>query len=283
MRRFESMRGLGDNIYQRAFVKEYVRRYGCVHLNTPWPEIYEGIPNIFFYKPVTDLRTQNKNIDKQPESFWCKETWKKAQKIRYRANGIVVGMQNCFGFRATSFDLPPFPSPEEGIYAVIRPATIRREWPAGARNPLPEYLCECADILLSRGIKVISIADIDESEPAVEPIPNATKRFHSGELGIKGTLGLVSKASLVIGGIGWIVPAAIAYKVPSWFICGGWGTYNSPQNVTSAKIMDLSRTEFIVPDKFCMCNDANHDCDKRITNHAEKFTAFLGRCTDLVS
>ena len=41
------MKGLGDNIYQRAFVK---RLPGPVYLETPWPELYEDLPGVKFVR-----------------------------------------------------------------------------------------------------------------------------------------------------------------------------------------------------------------------------------------
>lgn len=279
---FISMKGLGDNIYQRAFVKEYVKTHGDIFLDTPWPEIYSDIENVHFVRPQTNLRTQSKNISLKPTSFWLRKRWVGHPKICYKEDGIIHGMERVFKTVPKSFDLPVYPSPLTGVYAVIRPATIRDEWPAYSRNPMPEYLCECANFLRNVGVKVVSIADLDRSERLVEPSPSADILFHKGELGIKGTLGLIANASLVVSGIGWVVPAAMAYKIPSWFICGGWGVYNAPENLVDGRIMNLDKVRFAVPDNFCRCRDANHNCDKRISRHAEKFADFLGRFTDLV-
>ena len=57
------MQGLGDNVYQRAFIKSLVKSKEVL-LETPWPEIYEDLPNIKFIKPQTKLRTQKKSLEK---------------------------------------------------------------------------------------------------------------------------------------------------------------------------------------------------------------------------
>ena len=67
---FISMKGLGDNIYQRAFVKEYVKKHRNISLDTPWPEIYKDIPNVNFIRPQTNLRTQSKNICAKKDHAW---------------------------------------------------------------------------------------------------------------------------------------------------------------------------------------------------------------------
>jgi len=282
MFKFLSMKGLGDNIYQRAFVKELAKKHHSIMFDSPWPEIYKDIRQVHCVLPKTKLRTQLKNVQRYRRRDWAKTDLRQSRKACYGRDGIFTGMEKVFGVKAKTFDLPSFKNPLGGRYAVIRPASIRDEWPAPSRNPKPEYLCECAETLLNHGIDVISIADLNEQEKPVLPLPKATKNFHKGEFSIAETLGLVQNASIVVGGIGWIVPAAIAYKRPSWFVCGGWGTFNSPKNLIDETVMDLRNIHFELPDNFCMCNDRDHDCDKRITNHASKFERFLERISDLV-
>ena len=278
-----SMFGLGDGIYVRAFIKSLVKSREVL-LETPWPELYEDLPNLEFIKPSTRLRTQKKNADRVDKTVWAGKYYGNAIQISYGDKGIMRGMRDTFGVDSSMFDLPNFDSPIEGDYAVIRPATVRKEWMAASRNPKPEYLAECADILLQRGIKVISVADLEDGEEwALEPLPKATETYHRGEFGIKEILGLVQHAKIVVGGVGWLTPASIAYKVPSWVILGGFGAYNAPENLFDAGRMDLSKVGYAMPDDFCRCRDGKHNCRKDITNHAEKFTKWLGRFPNLVS
>ncbi|HDG9203473.1 TPA: hypothetical protein PBW36_006308, partial [Pseudomonas aeruginosa] len=100
-------------------------------------------------------------------------------------------------------------------------------------------------------------------------------------LPVEQLLALLQHADAVIGGIGWIVPASIAAKVPAWIICGGQGGYNSPEHITD-KCMDLSRITFAVPDRFCRCTMKQHNCDKRITDHDQRFAAWADRLPALV-
>ena len=277
------MMGLGDNVYQRSFIKSLVKSKEVL-LETPWPELYQDLQNIKFIKPQTRLRTQKKSLEKVDRNLWAGSYYGPAIQISYDHRGMMRGMRDKFGIDSSSFDLPDFDSPIQGEYAVIRPATIRNEWKASSRNPKPEYLAECAQMLLDRGIKVISVADLQDGEEwALEPLPKATETYHRGEFSIKELLGLVQHAKIVVGGIGWIVPAAIAYKVPAWFIFGGYGAYNSPENLFDAGRMDLSKVGYALPDDFCRCRDGSHNCRKEISNHATKFAEWLGRYTDLVA
>lgn len=279
----KNMQGLGDSIYARAFIKSWCKQQEVL-LETPWPELYQDLQNIKFVKPNTRLRTQKKNADRVDASVWAGKYYGQALQATYGDKGIMRGLQDSLRIEPSEFDLPSFESPIKGKYAVIRPATIRKEWMAASRNPKPEYLAECAQMLLDRGVKVISVADLQDGEEwALEPLPKATETYHKGELGIKELLGLVQHAKIVVGGIGWLVPAAIAYKKPAWFIFGGYGAYNSPENLFDAGRMDLSKVGYALPDDFCRCRDGSHNCRKEISNHATKFAEWLGRHTDLVA
>ena len=284
------MQGLGDNIYQRAFIKSLVKQTPVV-LETPWPELYTDLPNLSMIKPHTRLRTQAKNAAAADKSLWSKPHYGNSIQISYSSNGIMRCMREKFNIDSSTFDLPDFEFPMrrlKGInsakYAVIRPATVRKEWMAASRNPKPEYLAECAQILLDNGFDVISVADLEDgAEWALDPLPPATIRLHKGELSIKELLGLVQHSKMVVGGIGWLTPAAIAYKVPAWFVFGGFGAYNAPENLFDAGRMDLSKVGYALPDNFCHCRDGQHNCKKEIKDHAKKFTEWLGRFPDLVS
>lgn len=272
-----SMRGLGDNLFQRPFIKALPKP---VYLDTPWPELYQDIPDVHFIRPVTPLRTQSKNIARH--STWTMPPGRQpARHVRYGAEGIIPGMIASFGVMPGAFDLPPLPpSPESGRYVVVRPATVRSEWRADTRNPDPAYIWQAAHEAKSRGYRVISVADLQEgAEWAVEPLPYADVRYHHGELPVEQLLSLVANASAVIGGIGWLVPAALAARVPAWIICGGQGGFNSPKQICP----DGSTITFAVPDNFCMCKLKQHGCDKRISNYDAKLADWAGRHLPVVA
>lgn len=273
------MRGLGDNIYQRAFLGS-VREE--VFLQTPWPELYSDMPHVHPVRCATDLRTQAKNIARH--HLWATMPRGQLRQIRYGVGGIFPGMQQTFGVRPGSLTLPDFGvSPiTSSRYVVVRPVTLRKEWLADSRNPLPEYVAEAAAEARRRGYLVISVADLEEGhEWALDPLPEADISFHAGELPVESLMSLVQHASAVIGGIGWIVPATIAAKVPAWIICGGQGGYNSPGLITDPS-QDLSRIGFALPDDFCPCTQRQHKCNKRISNHAATFADWADRLLPVV-
>lgn len=261
-----SMRGLGDNIYQRAFVKAL---NGPVYIDTPWPEFYRDLPNVHFIRPDTKLRTQSKNIAKQP-AWQPRPRHGTALTVSYGSEGIVKGMTAAFRVQPVAFDLPDFgPSPVRGKYVVVRPVTVRAEWRADTRNPDPWYIKEACIWAQARGYTVVSVADLEDGkEWLIGDNPFSDIQYHRGELGVSQLMALVQGASAVIGGIGWIVPACIAAKVPAWVVCGGQGGFNAPELICPKG----TTVTFSVPDNFCRCKLKEHNCDKRITDHASDFT-----------
>lgn len=271
------MRGLGDSVYSRAFIKQLP---GELFIDTPWPELLADLPNVHFIRPQTTLRTQSKNIARHTN--WVMPPGRQpTRQIRYGAEGIITGMTNCFGVLPGEFDLPPLPpSPETGKYVVVRPATVRSEWRADTRNPDPHYINVAAHLAEMRGYKVISVADlVDGVEWIVDghdyPID---VQYHKGELPVEQLLALVQGAAAVIGGIGWLVPAALAAKVPAWIMCGGQGGFNSPHQICPPG----STITFAVPDNFCRCRLKQHDCDKRISGYDAKLTDWADRFLPVV-
>lgn len=267
------MLGLGDNLFQRPFIKALPKP---IYLSTPWPSLFSDIPGVHFIRPQTTLRTQAKNIARHAD--WVLPPGRQpARHIRYGAEGIIPGMTACFGVEPAEFDLPPLPpSPETGKYVVVRPATVRSEWRADTRNPDPWYIALAAVEAMKKGYRVVCVADLVDGVEwlAGGHPPPADLYYLKGELPVERLLSLVANASAVIGGIGWLVPAALAAKVPAWIICGGQGGYNAPELITPREQTNIT---FAVPDNFCRCRLKQHTCDKRISNYDAKLTEWADR------
>lgn len=273
----DGMMGLGDNIYQRAFVKNFPGAY----LRTPWPELYKDL-DVKCVKPSTGLRTQSKNVAQQAAWHSAPST-AKPLSINYSGQPIVAGMSAAFRRSPQAFDLPDFGQPPVvEPYVLVRPVTVREEWRSDARNPLPEYISKAAAAARARGYAVVSVADLaDGKEWSVGELPVADHTFHRGELSVSQLMALTQHAGAIIGGIGWILPAAIAAKVPALIVCGGQGGLNAPELLTDPG-MGLSRIEFLVPDNFCQCKLKRHACDKRISDYDDKLASWIDRLPAVV-
>lgn len=278
---FDGMHGLGDNIYQRAFMHHFPGAY----VKTPWPEIYQGL-NVHCVRTGTTLRTQQKNEQGTDYKFSSIPYAVIRRRIFYgskelAAGGIIDVFRKQFCIPGPlNFDLPSYNDPHESIpvgrkIAVIRPATVRTEWASASRNPDPAYLVLAAKLLRSAGFFVVSVADIEEGkEDIVGDEPPADLKLHRGELSITQLCDVYERAACVVSPVGFSIPLAIGYGTPLFVVAGGRGGHNAPDIVTDQQ-MDLSKTVWAIPDKYCMCTQADHDCDKRISNFDNKFNRWL--------
>jgi hypothetical protein len=271
----ESMHGLGDNIYARAFVKSLD---ADVYLSTPWPQLYEDLPNVHFVSCSSRLRTQNKNIGRTGTMSAPIPIGARRLKIQYTGEdfsrgSLIDGLKRCFGVNPGSFDLPKFDSPIQSNkpIAVIRPVTIRTEWRNVARNPHPAYIAWVAE-QLKDSHHVVSIADLEPGKEWIDgPEPFAHQKLHKGELSLPELLGLVGAADIVVGGVGWIVPASLALGTRAFIVLGGQGGHNGPAKIVPPGTENIF---FAKPDKFCECASMQHNCSKTISNLESQWNSF---------
>lgn len=253
-----------------------------VYLRTPFMEVYQDLP-VKFVKPISHLRTQAKNIARSKQTYHELPAHTPSIRPYYigehlRHMDMIESLAMTYHCRPSGFDLPKFKSKikSDKPICVVRPATIRKEWNASSRNPDPYYIDQVVEWLRETHY-IVSVADLQEGEEyALEPLPYADLTLHEGELTTKELLGLIRQADIVVGGVGFIVPACIAYGTRLFCILGGNGAYNSPRIITHDS-MDLSKVYFAKPDNFCTCSSAQHQCDKLITNLKGMFDGFIKR------
>lgn len=278
------MSGLGDNLYQRAILRHFMwgERF---YLMTPWPQIYSDMPHILpVRREGIRLRTHSKNMNTAPGYVPMPEKYDR-KSLHYPVNekSILQCLAEHIGLPDIgTFDMsgppidPSIPVPDRP-YVLVRPATVRKEWRAGSRNPYPEYIAQAAQEAIDRGYYVVSVADLEKGDEwAVGDLPPAHVRYHKGQLGINALMAYMKHASAVIGGVGWIVPMAMAYRTPLFLIYGGWGFSNGPHRILDDRI-DTSHITQVFPDTFCMCSDRSHDCNKTISNLPDKIDQFLNK------
>lgn len=287
------MYGLGDNVYQRPFVRAQFARFDTVWLETPWPELYRDIAaahDLRFVRSEDRLRTQTKHARSVAPSVWS-EPPGEVRRIQaaYGWLGlaahqtIIRSLEAVWGLYGEPFDFrlptdPAWPRTHRPRpIAVIRPATVRREWKSPSRNPRQEYLQAIADELAPTH-HVISLADLQDGEEWLDgpPLERVHERLERGELGLEAMLGLIASADVVVGGVGFIAPLGIALGVRTFIVHGGRGAHNAPEVITDPR-MDLSRFGWVLPDRFCRCSEAEHGCDKTIDRGrlVETFRSFM--------
>ena len=280
------MQGLGDNIFQRPFIKALAREWD-IFLETAWPELYSDLP-VKFVNPQTRLRTQAKNaarskVEWASRPIGCKQVKRNSYVNAFRGGrSIIAGMEESFGIKlnADDFDLPILPpSPvidTDRPLAFVRPVTLRREWHNAARNPEPKYILDIVEILRPTHT-IVAVADIETgAEWLVGPPLNAEINFINGQLPVMDMLALLAASDIVIGGVGWIVPASIALKRNCFVVLGGQGGHNAPDKILDRRL-DCSRIGFATPENFCRCTSMRHNCNKTISTLNDQWRSYCQR------
>lgn len=287
--------GLGDNIYQRPFIDRLCQGKDQVYLETSWPQIYKDIDNLRFVRPKTKLRTQLKNIYKNDFLDVWSIPPKDADVIELSYNyGDLQHLSIPQIFEA-QLGLPPngwfpvdLPSFEDAEYpielvnetrpiAVIRPVTIRSEWKNESRAPDPIYIELLATHLRKVGFATVSIADTEEDREWIAGnLPRIDYTYHKGELDLEQTFNLIHDCAIVVGGPGWVIPAAIFAGRPTFIVFGGNGAANSHEKILDPR-MNLNNVGWALPENFCMCDKTNHECDKQIRTFWSQWYSFCSR------
>jgi ADP-heptose:LPS heptosyltransferase len=178
------------------------------------------------------------------------------------------------------FDLPPGDVETMGgrPYVVVRPVTIRREWHNPARNPDPSSLLKVAQWLQDAGYLVVLVADLKEGEEhSVGALPPYDVAYLRGEKNVVELMALVRGAAAVVGGVGWVVPMAIAAGTPLFVVQGGQLGHNGPDKITDPR-MNLSRVGWAKPRYPCQCERMNHNCRKDPADLKGDFVEWMERC-----
>lgn len=267
----EGPHGLGDNIYQRGVLNVLVNECGDdVYVRTPWPELLPA--RVRPIRADTRLRTQAKNEAKVDAGVWYRRP-ANASDVRttYGARDLEQGsilsaMARAVGVRSARMDMPGLPAwpKTERPIAVIRPVTVRTEWSNPARNPDPAALHHASRALL-RTHHVIAVADIDgDAERLVGVMPEANEYFVSGELSMLALFGLCVAADVLVGGVGWLVPFALAARKRALILLGGHGGHNAPDCILGPLAPPDHSIRFVFPDEFCPCTNMRHGCPKTI-------------------
>lgn len=275
------MQGFGDCIMQRPIIRAAASR-GPVQLMTPWPELYQDLEGVDLVRWGSKLRTQARH-ERETSFRWAGRrgnptvTLGYSTKLLEGGRSIIEAMESKLPIGDAPFiwDLPVAGRIPKLItggrpIAVVRPVTERAEWHNASRSPLPEYIAQIA-ARLGRTHFVVVVADLEPGkEWLVGEMPIADVAFMYGQIRPMDLLELVRAADVVVGGVGWIVPAALALQTRAFIVLGGNGGHNGIPQLIDRRA-DASRMGFAVPTAFCECVDKHHPCDKRIDRPVEIF------------
>lgn len=278
----QGMHGLGDNLHQRAIVRELLRREE-VWLETPWPSVYHDLP-VHVVSKGSRLRTQAKNAERERGMFEpAPRSMSRVITVRYPpaavrgCGGVLAAMSAQCRVPVGDFSLPvPW---EHGLalpdrpVLVLRPMVERREWGGNrARNPDPEAY-EAIYAALRGRYFVVSVADLEPGkEWLAQSEPEADMKFHAGELDFRQLAALWKAADLVLtpSGFGAVLAQAVGTPVISVF-----GGYERGYSFSAGA--KRTPTLAIEPIRPCDCFSHRHACQKAIDIPAalERVEAFL--------
>jgi len=271
------MHGLGDNLHQRAVLRQLAARHE-VWLETPWPSLYHDLPQLHLVDKGSRLRTQAKNAKREAGMFCAHPPPAGAAQVTVSytpaevraARGILPAMCAHCGVATGDFRLPvprswrhglSLPPREKRPLAVLRPLVDRREW-GGCRARNPELSAWLALVAAIRhDFFVVSVADLEPGrEWLAQPPPDADLVLHAGELDVRGLAALWRAADLVLTAPGFGVALAQAVGTPLAIVFGG---YEPPYGYDAGA--RHSPTLAIAPAAGgCDCFSHHHQCAKVI-------------------
>jgi len=277
------MWGIGDNLHQRAVVRELMKTRD-VWLETCHYLLYhdlvkQGLKLLF--RP-TSLRAQAKTIARErgmfprspepPRSARRIKLWYHRKEIE-RDGSIVETMmaEGGVGGVKPDFSLPIPPEWRTAALQLIsrwemkgkplmvyRPIVLRNEWNGAMRNP-----DESAYAALFQRIRdlffVVSIADLEPGkESIVGPEQDADVKLHRGELDFQTMAALFAESALFFGNAGFGPVLAQAVGTPLVVVYGGRESYLTTERGGA----HLAPTLGINPDRPC---DQHNDCKRDVT------------------
>lgn len=282
----KGMHGLGDNLHQRAVVRELMERH-TVWLETPWPCVYHDLvgEGLRLIGKSSSLRTQAKNARRERHRYSREFAPRHADHMgvaysgdMVRAHGSVLGaMMAKTGTDVASADFRlPIPNEWDAAAAevltelaptkpllIFRPLIERTEWSGcAARNPDPvAYAMLLA--ALREEFFVISVADLEPGkEWLAGPELPADAQFHAGELPFETLAALTARADLVMTSPGFAAILAQAVGTAAVVVFGGYE--NSSSFSAGARFAPYLGIDPITP-----CDSFRHeDWDKSIDMEA---------------
>lgn len=249
--------GIGDNIYQRPFIKVLSLQYD-IFLDTPLKDIYHDLEVTF--------------VSEKPQAY---PRIKEISFMHYW-DAFASGM-NIFDFFGKKCGYPldnivsldnSLPIKEEWKFefkidkplCIIRPPTLRKSFMNPARNPDIKYFQHLIN-KHKTDYYFVSIGNLSENETLDGPeLTGIDKEFMHGELSIGQVFYLMSISKLVVCSPSFLVPATLALGCKCFCIFGG---YIKPELLLSPKI-DTKNFFYVAPKPFCNCQDVMHNCNKEI-------------------
>lgn len=276
------MHGIGDNLHERAIVRELLRKYE-VWFRTSWPQLYWDLPGVHLLPLNSPIAWMAANERRCAGLYGSVAPPPNARPVRVayprleaRRTSVLAAMANQCGVAAGDFRLPIAPAwnaAADNLLAQLapdRPLLITRPLlainalrnPRSARAKLARNPDHAAYAALFAGLReryfVISVAD---TQPGVEfevgPRLPVDAEFHHGELELETLAALTARAALVYCSPCFLTVLAQAVETPLICVFGGFERANS---------FSLARSRWLAIEPIAACACWSWDCrhDKTI-------------------
>lgn len=288
------MYGLGDNIHQRAIIRELMKT-NEVWLRSYYGAIFhdfidEGLHVIPHLGPAPRI-----SEGMRPKGGSVPPAHAAPLKVSYhpadvRMHGSIMRAQ------FASVGLPPVAEPDFSLpipqnwrsnvrrmmagwpiggrpIAIYRPIVLNKVWECPARAPDPAAYAALFAPLRERYF-VVSVADLRQREHIVGPEQDADVKLHQGELNFETLAALFAESELVFCCPGFSPVLAQAVGAKTIIVYGG---HESSRTASAGD--HLAPTLHIDLDKPCECHNPSHACDKRITIEParQRIEKFIGK------
>lgn len=239
----QGMHGLGDNLHQRAVVRQYLQRFDVVYLESSWVAPYWDMiadGRLKIVRKATPLRTQTKNAEREAGAFTehpgkgiqSQKIWYRPEDVRKHKSVLRAMLANSGcdpndnNFRmpvpplsASHYPRLPFDVPT----MVYRPLIERTEWGGcSARNPDFRAYASIYQTL-RKNFYTVSVADLEPGKEWLVGEPYyADAYFNGGNLSFESLASLFARAALVLTSPGFAIPLAQAVGTPVVCVFGGY-------------------------------------------------------------
>lgn len=268
--RVTMMQGMGDAVWQRPALQHLLTQYDLVYALTAWPQLYEDLDPVRL-KLLRPSGLSGSRMYYMVDRYtgYHKEPWR---VVNHHAIRLYYHVPDCVK--------PIIPSLFERAYApadtpyklelprrwdhlgealragrkiaVVRPPTVRKEWPCPARCGDTAAYQQVVTGLGATDYHVIEVGTVCEDEPLFgQPLYHGGDRYLHGELSPEQLWGLIAVADLVVTGPCNILPLAMAYDRQ---IIGIWGGYEAPW----LTVHDYKKIHCLVPEPFTPVPDPDH-------------------------
>lgn len=291
------MHGMGDNIMQRAIVRDRLAKGKDVYLTTSWVSIYHDLvpQGLKIIRKEISLRSQTNNAIRENDLFYkgphpslarskfIERIWYRHEMVN-KLGSVLAAMCHSAKtpFETANFKLPVPVAWNKKLLdvvskqlfdkkltidkpiMVVRPLLLRKDWGGcDARNPDTDSYMELYHSI-RKHFFVISVADLKPNfEWIVNPSMGADLEFHNAELKFEELAALFQWASLVYCSPGFA--AHLSQSVGTPHICVFGGFERSTSFTGGAR---HAPSLAVGPKQQCGCWQHNHACPKEIDMQA---------------